>query len=773
MQNKKKSSFWRILFGLLIFIISILFLISLTVNFDNLIDDYMALKNADLSFTDVINMNFPELVNPIGPFGAYFGFWIFFGLGKFFSISILLCSALLGFFSIFIGKDNNLLNKLISFVIFAFFFNFILFALWEESTIHAGYIPWIVYNFLNSIFGHIGTLIISIIITLACLCFIFELENIKNLFSYLYKVIRYILVILYKLLSFIFIFFISLFKRSKRKKEVIKPKKTKKKPPKPKKALPKERDINITDHTTGSQDDYKEAGSGKSQLPPRIIPRPVSPEKSNKNIQEIDNIAYIKPEIDSFLSSHKSTRKDREEIEQNIRHVSTILERKLLEFGVEAEVTNVNIGPIITQYEIKPAPGVKVNKFHSLADDLALAIKATSIRVQAPIPGRGLVGIEIPNIKRDTIYLKDILLSNEMKSMHSKLAFALGKDIAGNPITADLGQMPHLLIAGATGSGKSVCVNTIIACFLFRTNPDEVRLILIDPKRIELSGYEGIPHLIQNVVTNNDDALLALNWGVSEMERRYDLLQKYKAKNLKAYNEKIKKLRLNNEEIEDVPLPFIIIVVDELADLMMTVGRDVERPITRLAQMARAIGIHLILATQRPSIKVITGIIKANFPSRIAFKVSTKIDSRVIIDANGAEKLLGLGDMLFLAPGTGTPNRIHGAYIPPDETHALVEYLKTQPSPEQDIKIISEEDYALKEFDFDDELFPEAAIAVVTAGSASVSMLQRHFKIGYARAGRLIDMLEKANIIGPFVGSKSREVLATEEELKIYGYLKE
>nr|MBC8386154.1 DUF87 domain-containing protein [Candidatus Cloacimonadota bacterium] len=419
----------------------------------------------------------------------------------------------------------------------------------------------------------------------------------------------------------------------------------------------------------------------------------------------------------------------------------------------------------------KPAPGVKVNKFHALSDDLALAIKATSIRIQAPIPGRGLVGIEIPNIKRDTIFLKDILLSEEMKKHDSLLTFGLGKDISGRPVVADLAQMPHLLIAGATGSGKSVCVNSIICSLLFRTTPDELRLILIDPKRIELSGFNGIPHLIQEVVTDNEDALSALNWAVAEMEKRYELLQRYKVKHLNAYNSAIKKLKEKDEEIEDDTLPHIIIIVDELADLMMTVGRDIERPITRLAQMARAIGIHLILATQRPSIKVITGVIKANFPSRIAFQVSSKIDSRVIIDANGADKLLGMGDSLFLPPGKGETERIHGAFILPQEILDLINYLKTQPKPEKEIKIITVEDVELGEFDYDDELFPEAAVCVVTAGQASVSMLQRHFKIGYARAGRLIDMLEQSGIIGPHVGSKSREVLATEEDMKIYGYM--
>jgi S-DNA-T family DNA segregation ATPase FtsK/SpoIIIE len=332
--------------------------------------------------------------------------------------------------------------------------------------------------------------------------------------------------------------------------------------------------------------------------------------------------------------------------------------------------------------------------------------------------------------------------------------------------------MPHLLIAGATGSGKSVCINTIITSLLLRTTPDEVRLVMIDPKRIELAGYEGIPHLIQNVVTENEDALAALNWGVSEMERRYELLQKYNVRNIDSYNKKIKKLKVEEPELEDDEIPYIVIIVDEFADLIMTIGRDVEVPISRMAQMARAIGIHLIIATQRPSTKVITGIIKANFPARIAFQVASKIDSRVILDANGAEKLLGRGDSFFLPPGTGIAQRIHGAFIPDEEIVDVVAYLRTQPKPKFEIKIIEDEITEMGSYDYDDELFPQAAVAVVSAGNASVSMLQRHFKIGYARAGRLVDMLEQAGIIGPHLGSKSREVLASEEDLRIYGYLK-
>ena len=559
---------------------------------------------------------------------------------------------------------------------------------------------------------------------------------------------------LWNFIKFIF----SLFKSNKTKK-VRKPKETRKPEKEKKEKTPTIIDHAALDENSNHEEDYK---------PPIIRKRKLSQDIAEKPEESLRE--YIKPKTEDFLISVQSDKRDREEIEENIKKVSKILVQKLAEFNVDAEVINVNIGPIITQYEIKPAPGVKVSKFHALADDLALAIKAKSIRVQAPIPGRGLIGIEIPNINRDTIYLKDVLLSEQMESMESKLAIGLGKDISGNPMVADLSAMPHLLIAGATGSGKSVCINTIISCLLLRTTPDEVRMVLIDPKRIELAGYEGIPHLIQNVVTDNEDVLTVLNWGVNEMERRYELFQNHKVRNLKGYNEKIKAMKANGEELVDDELPYIIIIVDELADLMMSVGRDVERPITRLAQMARAIGVHLILATQRPSIKVITGIIKANFPSRIAFQVSTKIDSRVIIDANGAEKLLGKGDSLFLPPGKGITERIHCAFISDSEIHNLVSYLKTQPKPERDITIISDETMPFEDFDYDDELFPEAAVAIVSAGTASVSMLQRHFKIGYARAGRLIDMLEQAGIIGPHVGSKPREVFATEEDLKNYGY---
>jgi len=496
------------------------------------------------------------------------------------------------------------------------------------------------------------------------------------------------------------------------------------------------------------------------------LPKEKKPKPSSK--EEDTDREYQLPVIDEFLESPiKLSERERKEIENQIISTSQILKSKLAEFGIEAEVKNVNIGPIITQYELEPAKGIKVSRFTSLADDLALAIKAKSIRVQAPIPGRGLIGIEIPNLARDMIYLKDLLLSEQMRQTTSKLAFGLGKDIAGKPIVADLAKMPHLLIAGATGSGKSVCINTIIMSLIMRTKPDDLRLILIDPKRVELAGYNELPHLIGQVVTDADTALETFIWAVREMERRYEILQEAKVRDIIGYNEKC------SEEEGLEPLPFIVIIVDEFADLIMTSGKDIELPITRLAQMARAVGMHLILATQRPSIKVITGIIKANFPARIAFQVSSRVDSRVILDMIGAERLLGNGDMLFLPPGKALPERIHGAFVSDVEIARVCNFLATQPKPTQDFSLTMEENESPGFFDYDDDLFPEAAKVIVTTGTASVSMLQRHFKIGYARAGRLIDLLERARIIGPHLGSKSRDVLATREDLIRIGVIDE
>lgn len=433
--------------------------------------------------------------------------------------------------------------------------------------------------------------------------------------------------------------------------------------------------------------------------------------------------------------------------------ISKQLEQKLKNFGVSGKVVGISPGPVVTTYEYAPAPGIKISKIVGLADDLALGLKVKSLRVVGSVPGKAALGIEIPNNDRQVVYIRDILGSEEFQKSKMKLSIALGLDVIGNITIADLAKMPHLLIAGTTGSGKSVAVNTIIGSILFNSTPEEVRLLMIDPKRIELSGYEGIPHLLHPVVVEPKLASRALMWAVREMERRYRLLEEAKVKSFDSYN-----------EVMEEKLPYIVIIVDELADLMMVASKEVEGAIARLAQMARAAGMHIILATQRPSVDVLTGLIKANFPTRISFKVRSKVDSRTIIDTAGAECLLGEGDMLFLPPGASNIQRIHGAFISEQETSSLVAFLKEQGSASYDdsvVEIIEHEeaegdDNQATEFD---ERYDEAVEIVTEAGQASISMIQRRLRIGYNRAARMIETMESEGVVGPADGAKPREVL--------------
>ncbi len=457
---------------------------------------------------------------------------------------------------------------------------------------------------------------------------------------------------------------------------------------------------------------------------------------------------------------------------------SRILEKKLADFGVLGRVVTVHPGPVITMFEFEPGAGVKVNRITNLADDLALALRALSVRIIAPLPGKSVVGIEIPNPERDVVYIRDLLESENFRKSKSKLTLALGKDIFGNPVEADLAKMPHLLVAGATGTGKSVFLNALLCSILCRAAPEELKLLLIDPKILELSIYEGIPHLIADVVTNPKRASAALHGIVLKMEERYRAMAALGVRNILQFNERVDELladgqttlRLKARPGEDqgleVPIariPYIVVVIDELADLMVVSARDVEEALQRLAQMARAAGIHLVLATQRPSVDVLTGVIKANFPSRISFQVSSKIDSRTILDQNGAEHLLGQGDMLYLPPGTSKMQRMHGAYVSEKEVAELVAFLRTQGAPRFDETLMrakQESEEKEERGDDADDLYDRAISIVAETRNASISYIQRRLKVGYNRAARMIEQMEEEGVIGPQVGTKPREVFA-------------
>jgi S-DNA-T family DNA segregation ATPase FtsK/SpoIIIE len=482
---------------------------------------------------------------------------------------------------------------------------------------------------------------------------------------------------------------------------------------------------------------------------------------------------YQFPEISIFQRPPEIGRSyDRDSLIMNSR----ILEKKLADFGVMGRVVTVHPGPVITMYEFEPGSGVKVNRITNLADDLALALRALSVRIIAPLPGKSVVGIEIPNPERDVVYIRDLLESESFRKSKSKLTLALGKDIFGNPVEADLAKMPHLLVAGATGTGKSVFLNSLLCSILFRASPSELKLLLIDPKILELSIYEGIPHLIADVVTNPKRAAAALAGIVAKMEERYRMMAALGVRNIEQFNERVDErlaagqpmLRLRprpgEEHGVEVPLqrlPYIVVVIDELADLMVVSARDVEEALQRLAQMARAAGIHLVLATQRPSVDVLTGVIKANFPSRISFQVSSRIDSRTIMDQNGAEHLLGQGDMLYLPPGTSKLARIHGAYVSEKEVAELVGFLRQQGAPEFDDTLLrakQESEQKEERGEEVDDLYDRAIEIVAETRNASISYIQRRLKVGYNRAARMIEQMEQEGIVGPQDGPKPREV---------------
>lgn len=535
--------------------------------------------------------------------------------------------------------------------------------------------------------------------------------------------------------------------------------------------VPQERDIPIYGHTENES---------KSQCQPSRKKRVFDAENSSNNIVnhqadqqeqlteqthnsvesentieeagEVTNVSYVVPPLTLLNQPAKQKATSKAEVQRK----GQVLENTLKDFGVNAKVTQIKIGPAVTQYEIQPAQGVKVSKIVNLHNDIALALAAKDVRIEAPIPGRSAVGIEVPNEKISLVSLKEVL--DEKFPSNNKLEVGLGRDISGDPITVPLNEMPHLLVAGSTGSGKSVCINGIITSILLNAKPHEVKLMLIDPKMVELNVYNGIPHLLIPVVTNPHKAAQALEKIVAEMERRYDLFQHSSTRNIKGYNELIRK---QNQELDEKQpeLPYIVVIVDELADLMMVAGKEVENAIQRITQMARAAGIHLIVATQRPSVDVITGIIKNNIPSRIAFAVSSQTDSRTIIGTGGAEKLLGKGDMLYVGNGDSSQTRIQGAFLSDQEVQDVVNYVVEQQQANYVKEMEPDAPVDKSEMKSEDALYDEAYLFVVEQQKASTSLLQRQFRIGYNRASRLMDDLERNQVIGPQKGSKPRQVL--------------
>ena len=518
-------------------------------------------------------------------------------------------------------------------------------------------------------------------------------------------------------------------------------------------------------------------------------PEPSQPHKNPKSSKkEIENgIQNIQQEISTKTTAEKKeyhypplkllkrgSGKSQGDSDAHLRKTAQKLQETLHNFGVNVTVTNVSCGPTVTRYELQPEMGVKVSRIVGLADDIKLNLATADIRIEAPIPGKAAVGIEVPNKENHAVMLREILQSQEFQGAKSTLSFAVGKDIAGKPVVTDIAKMPHLLIAGATGSGKSVCINTLIVSILYKSSPDDVKLIMIDPKVVELSVYNGIPHLFIPVVTDPKKAAGALNWAVTEMMNRYNTFAEFNVRNLEEYNRKVENMKIPEGETPPEKMPQIVIIVDELADLMMVAPGEVEDAICRLAQLARAAGIHLIIATQRPSVNVITGLIKANMPSRIAFSVSSGVDSRTILDMNGAEKLLGKGDMLFYPQGYQKPVRLQGAFVSDEEVSSIVEFLSSKnPTVAYDTQIEQQVNTvsiagAGSGNEEKDVYFEEAGKFIIDKEKASIGMLQRMFKIGFNRAARIMDQLCDAGVVGPEEGTKPRKVLMSMEEFQNY-----
>ena len=638
-----------------------------------------------------------------------------------------------------------------------------------------GYTGYYVFGFISSVFGYVGSLIFLILFLILVTSITFNFSWL----NFLDTTGKYVLILINKIKDFIFLLLkqiINLFKLAlgnyknfvNRLKEANKEKKlenNKKKTPNiiESKLDEKAQDKKSNQDVVFKQSEIKEVESSNQE---ELKPTPKAQMPSTQL-------------LDRALDDGESLTKD------ELNELAALLENKLEEFGIIAEVESVLPGPVVTRFEIQPAPGTKASKITNIAQDIARSLSVSSVRVVEVIEGKSVVGIEIPNTNRKMVRLTEILSSSEFKNSSSNLSLALGKDIAGEPIVVDLAKMPHLLVAGTTGSGKSVGINAMLLSLLFKSDPKDVRLILIDPKMLELSVYDGIPHLLTPVITDMTDASNGLRWCVVEMDRRYKLMSMMGVRNLAGYNKKIKEAANNGKQIlnplkEDVEeyleeLPSIVVVVDEFADMMMLVGKKVEHLIARIAQKARAAGIHLILATQRPSVDVITGLIKANVPTRIGFQVSSKIDSRTILDQGGAEQLLGYGDMLYLPPGVGVPIRVHGAFVGDDEVHRVVNDWKSRGEPQYEEDIVndaqdtgpipgwsgSETSSSAEDVD---ELYDEAVNFVIESRRASISAVQRKLRIGYNRAARLIEAMEEAGLVSEMSSNGSREVLVPKRQ---------
>lgn len=721
-NNRKEPKYKkRFISGLILLALGLLLFFSV---YSYTLKDIVVLKEADLGFRDVVTLHFPQVDNMVGVFGvllSYATIYLFSMPFGFVFAAFLFIGGLILIFGYKLAKISQKLWLTLLLIVLLTFFYISVGGEFEYKT--GIFFSFIIEQIFYPIFKVVGT---SIIFGLGALSTIFFVVGPERLVSWLKRLFTGKLFVA----------------REKEKKGKIL---TKSKP-------------TVSYPISGVSEGDAEATASDSFTP-------ITTAASKSSFSSMQG-EYRLPDYNKILKdSSPLTRQQLEERRREIEENSALLCSKLAEFGIEGEVQNVNVGPIITQYELKPAPGMKISRFTSLADDLALAMKASKIRVVAPIPGKDAIGFEIPNKHPDIIRLKDVISSPEMRSNPSPTLIALGKDITGKPFVTDLKDLRHLLVAGLTGSGKSVCLNVIINSILYRATPEQVRFILFDPKKIEFSVYEKIPHLIKEVITEPKDVLYLLNWAVDEMERRYNIFAKYNVRNIDDYN---KFLARSSMDEDSERLPYIIVMVDELADLMQTLAREIEKPLRRLSGMARAVGIYLVFATQRPSVDVINGMIKANFPSRISFQVYSKVDSRTVLDMDGADRLLGEGDMLFSPLGRKPPIRIHGSLVTTDEVKRLTEYLSQFPRPEMNISLPSESEE--KEFEYDDELFPEAVRIAVDRQFASVSMMQRKFHIGYARAGRLVEMMERAGIVEQTEGSKPRKVLIDKDDLARMGF---